>query len=610
MAPPVISLRDVSLDLGEKKLFAGIDLAISAQDRLCLVGRNGTGKSTLLKMLSGDREPDQGERTVQAGIRIAYLAQDPDFSRFKTVFDVVADALPAGEADAAYRVEHVLADLNLKRQCSPATLSGGESRRLALARSLVGEPDILLLDEPTNHLDLPTIEWLEARLTAFKGAFVIVSHDRRFLADLTRATLWLDRGVLRRNDKGFEDFERWSAELIAQEDVERAKLDKTIAQETVWSHQGITARRKRNQGRLRRLQAMRAERARQIKLAGPAKLTAETGGTSGRIVVDAENLSKAFGETVIVRNFSTRIARGDRIGIIGPNGAGKTTLLRMLTGDLKPDGGTVRLGTNLEPVYIDQRRARLDDSATLWETLCEGGGDQLIVNGRPRHVVSYLKDFLFDEGQARSPVSSLSGGERNRLMLARYLSKPSNFLILDEPTNDLDMDTLDLLQDVLSDYDGTVLIISHDRDFLDRLVTSTIALEGDGRAIEYAGGYADVERQRKAVAETNKPQKNKNKEIPAAVKGEATPARTKLSYKQQRALEQLPDVMENLQNEISQIQETLAKPGLFESDPERFRSLAARLADAEAELTASEEQWLELEMLREQIESARNGGRG
>jgi ATP-binding cassette subfamily F protein uup len=609
VAPPVLSLRDVSLDLGDKVLFSGVDLAVGAGDRLCLVGRNGSGKSTLLQMLAGQRDPDHGERFAQTGTRVAYLPQEPDFTAYATVFDAVAAAVPAPEGAPDHQIDRMLDSVYLATDADPATLSGGEQRRLGLARALVGAPDVLLLDEPTNHLDIAAIEWLESTLQDFKGAFVIVSHDRRFLADLTRATLWLDRGRLRRLDKGFRHFEDWSEEVLAQEAREQDKLNKLIAQETVWSHQGITARRRRNQGRLRRLHAMRSERAKQIRLTGRARLDVESGEASGRLVVDADHVSKRFGENVILDDFSTRIMRGDRVGIIGPNGAGKTTLMRILTGDLAPDDGIVRLGTNLTPVYVDQRRQQLDPRATLWQTLCSGGGDHVLVQGRSRHAVSYLKDFLFDEGQARSPVSSLSGGERNRLLLAKSLASPSNFLVLDEPTNDLDMDTLDLLQDVLADYDGTVLVISHDRDFLDRLVTSTIALEGRGRAVEYAGGYADVERQRAARGDDASSDKtDRQKPAPAETKGRAeSKVPTKLSYNQQRALEQLPGEIDRLNRELVDIRAALAEPTLYETDPERFAAMAARLEEAEAALAEREERWLELEILREEIDHNRSG---
>ena len=423
MAPPLLTLRDASLGFGGEPLFDGIEVALHKGDRICLVGRNGSGKSTLLKIAAGLIEADRGERFVQPGTHVAYLDQEPDAGTYDTLADYVGSAVAAADTPSQHRVEAALAEVALDPEANPGALSGGEMRRAALARVLIDEPDILLLDEPTNHLDLPTIEWLERKLEATRAAIVVISHDRAFLNRLTRHTLWLDRGQLRRLDKGFTAFEAWSDEILTREKEERHKLDRLIAQEARWSVEGITARRKRNQGRLRRLQDLRAQRARQIAPTGQVQLAAKSGRLSGKMVVEAEDIAKSFDGRTVVAGFSTRVLRGDRIGIIGPNGAGKTTLLRMLTGDLQPDSGTVRLGTNLTPVYLDQRRASLDPDLSVRETLCEGGSDQVLVQGQPRHVVSYLRDFLFAEQQARSPVGSLSGGERNRLMLARALTR-------------------------------------------------------------------------------------------------------------------------------------------------------------------------------------------
>ncbi|MCB2102747.1 MAG: ATP-binding cassette domain-containing protein [Rhodobacterales bacterium] len=602
MAPPILTLRGVALGYGGNPLFADLELNLARGERVCLVGRNGSGKSTLMKVLAGLVEPDAGEVFVQPGAAVAYLPQEPALPAGTAVADWVAQGLPAGDADAHHRVERLLATLGVASGADCATLSGGEGRRAALARVLAAEPDVLLLDEPTNHLDLPTIALLEETLTAFRGTVVAVSHDRRFLSRLTRATLWLDRGRVRRLDAGFDQFEAWAVEQMEIEARERAKLDKLIAEETRWSHEGITARRTRNMGRMRRLDELRAERAAWTGPAGRARMEAESGRASGRLGIEAEAITKSFGGHPVIAGFSTRILRGDRIGVIGPNGAGKSTLLRLLTGDLDPDAGTVRRGTNLDVTYLDQRRATLDPDKSVWETLCDMGGDQVNVRGRPRHVVGYLRDFLFEERQARSPVGALSGGERNRLLLAKALARPANLLVLDEPTNDLDMDTLDLLQEVLADYDGTLILVSHDRDFLDRTVTATIALEGDGTAREYPGGYADYERQRRAeAAPAAKAEKKAKAPAPSAAKPKAAAKPGKLSYKQQRALEMLPDEIAALEDEIAALETTLADPGLFTRDPAAFQAATDRLTAAQADQEAKEHEWLELEILREDL---------
>ncbi|MCP5371966.1 MAG: ATP-binding cassette domain-containing protein [Hyphomicrobiales bacterium] len=604
MAPPLLSLQGIELGYGGNPLFTGVDAMVRPGDRICLVGRNGSGKSTLLKVAAGLVEPDAGEVVLRPGHRVAYLPQEPDLSEHGRVDAYVAAGLPHDGEHDHHLVDRLLEKLDLDPAADPAALSGGEARRAALARVLVCDPDILLLDEPTNHLDLPTIRWLEEELAAFRGAFVVISHDRAFLTRLTRVTLWLDRGLVRRLDRGFEHFEAWSEEIQEREATERHKLDRLIEEETRWSRQGITARRKRNQGRLRRLYELRAERARQIAVVGQARLEAEATAPPGRLVVEAEEIAKSYGERRIIAPFSTRILRGDRVGIIGPNGAGKTTLLRMLTGDLKPDAGRVRLGTNLETVYLDQRRAVLAPGLTPWDFLCDAGGDQVDVRGRPRHVVGYLRDFLFEERQARTPVGSLSGGERNRLVLAKALARRSNFLILDEPTNDLDMDTLDLLQETLADYDGTLLLVSHDRDFLDRVVTSVIALEGDDRAVEHAGGYSDYAARRQPASEAAAPAAPARKAAAAAPAPRPARAATKLGYKQQRALETLPGEISDLEDEIARLKAVLADGGLYSRDPDAFNAAAGRLAAAEAEREAKEESWLELELLREELASS------
>ncbi len=596
MAAPLLALRDIRVVFADQVLIAGASFALAPGDRLCLVGRNGSGKSTLLRIAAGLVDPDGGEIFRQPGTRIAYLEQMPDFGGAKTVIDYAT----AGGAEA-HKAAAALDELKLSPSADPATLSGGEGRKAALARVLAEEPDILLLDEPTNHLDLPSIEWLEEKLSQFRGAFVLISHDRAFLRRLAAGCLWLDRGAIRRLDKGFAEFDAWSEQIVAEEEVTARKLERLIEQETQWSREGISARRTRNQGRLRRLHSLRAERAGQIGQAGRIDLVAESGQASGSLVVEAKNITKIWPqpdgtERVAIRDFSTRIMRGDKVGLIGPNGAGKTTLLKILTGTLAPDSGSVRLGTNLTPVYVDQSRSSLDPEATLWQTLCEGGGDQVLVRGQPRHVVSYLKDFLFRESQARQPVKALSGGEQCRLLLARALAKPSNLLILDEPTNDLDMDTLDLLQEVLADYDGTVLLVSHDRDFLDRVVTSVVALDGEGNAVEYPGGYSDYLRQRKQAAAAAT--RNAASAVP---KTERARTPTKLSYKDTRALEELQARMPDLARDIAAIEKKLADPDLYARDPDLFHKTMTRHDALKAELAEAEERWLELEMKREEL---------
>lgn len=593
MAPPLLTLRGVAMTPADRALFADVDLAIGRGERLCLVGRNGSGKSTLLKLLAGVIEPDTGERFVQPGCRVAYLPQEPDVSGHATIADYVGDGLAP---ERQHRVSILLHALGLDGERETAGLSGGEVRRAALARALASEPEVLLLDEPTNHLDIRAIEWLEEELAGLDAAIVMVSHDRQILRRLSRSCLWLERGRLYRLDRGFDAFEDWSTKLMEEEARADRALDKRIVEETRWSHEGITARRRRNQGRLRRLQEMRAERARRPAAVALQGLGAEAGGKSGRLVIEADGIGKSFGDKTIIKDVSTRIMRGDKVGLIGPNGAGKTTLLRLLTGAMQPDTGHVRLGTNLETVYLDQVRMRLDGDPTVQEVLCERGGDQVYVRGEGRHIASYLAAFLFPPALARARVSTLSGGERNRLLLAWALAQPANLLVLDEPTNDLDMDTLDLLQEMLADFEGTLLLVSHDRDFLDRVVTSTIVLEGDGSAQEYPGGYADYVRQR-AVNVAPAPASAKSAASASRQRG---PSR-KLSYKQQHRLDELGRRMPELEDEIARSEAALGGENAYSRDPEAYLRQAARLDALKAELSAAEEEWLELESLRETL---------
>ena len=603
MAAPILTYRDLRQSLGDTLLFNGFDLAIRPKDRICLIGRNGSGKSTLLRILAGELEPDAGERFVQPGTRIAYMAQAPDMSGSASIADYVRGGLGDGDADKSYRAELLLDQLQIDPALDPATLSGGEARRAALARSLVGEPDILLLDEPTNHLDIPAIEWLEQEFGRLAAAIVLVSHDRAFLRRTMAKTWWLDRGALRLNDRGYADFERWSGAIYEAEEAERRQLDKLIVAETRWSHEGITARRKRNQGRLARLGELRARRADFLTRTGNAALNLESGRLSGKMVLEAEAICKGYGGIDLVRQFSTRIQRGDRIGIVGANGCGKTTLVDMLMGKLEPDSGLVRRGANLSDVYLDQNRSPLDDAASPQDFLCPGGGDQVMVLGRPRHVTAYLKDFLFTPGQARSPIASLSGGERSRLLLARAMSQPGNFLILDEPTNDLDMETLDLLIELLAEFDGTLLVVSHDRDFLNAVVAATFVFEGNGRITEYAGGYDDYLRQRGQGSPAGS--------TAARLKKGKTPrpaqAIVRMSYKFQRELELLPARMAALEAEIGTAETALADNTLYSRSRADYERQVERLEAARDELNAAEDRWLELEAMRESAATAKVG---
>jgi ATP-binding cassette subfamily F protein uup len=606
MAPPLLTLQNIALTFGGTPLLESAELSVGAGERVCLVGRNGSGKSTLLRIAAGLVEADRGVRFVQPGATLRYLPQEPDMSGFTTVLDYVEAGL--GPGDEAYRARYLLAELGLTGEENPANLSGGEARRAAIARTLAPQPDILLLDEPTNHLDLSTIEWLEGELKDTRAALVLISHDRRFLTNLSRATVWLDRGETRRLDQGFGAFEAWRDEVYAEEEMARHKLDRKIEAEQHWLRYGVTARRKRNVRRLGALYELRQQRVEERRAVGQAAMAATEAKASGTLVIEAKDVSKSYGERPIVAGFSTRIHRGDRIGIIGPNGAGKTTLLSLLTRALEPDSGTVQLGAGLETVTLDQHRDSLDPNDTLQNALTEGRGDQVMVGGQPRHVIGYLKDFLFSPEQARTPLRVLSGGERGRIMLARALAKPSNLLVLDEPTNDLDLETLDVLEEMLGDYAGTIIVISHDRDFLDRIATSVIAPEGKGRWIEYAGGYTDMLAQRGAeLAQT----RGAVKPAPAAKSAgngagngkavEKSAPKRRLSFHEKHALATLPTRIATIEAEMEALHKRLADPNLFARDPKAFEAASTALASKGAELETAETQWLELEILREEI---------
>ena len=599
---PVLALQQIRLVLGSSLLLDGAELSVLPAERIALVGRNGSGKSTLMRIAAGTVEPDSGTRFVQPGATIRYLQQEPDLTGFATTLDYVAAGLEAG--DDQYRAPYLLDALGLRGDEDPARLSGGEARRAALARVLAPAPDVLLLDEPTNHLDLPAIEWLESELAAMKSAMVIVSHDRRFLADLTGAVVWLDRGTTRRLDSGFGDFEAWRDTVFEQEERDRHKLDRKIVREEHWLTYGVTARRKRNVRRLEGLHALRNERRTLRRAVGDVTMSVSAAESSGKLVIEAEGITRRFGARAVVDGFSTRIQRGDRVGIVGANGAGKTTLVGMLIGEAQPDEGSVRLGARLQVAALDQRRAALPTDATLKQALTRGGSDTLVINGQPRHVIGYMADFLFTPEQAGTAVSKLSGGERGRLALARALALPSNLLVLDEPTNDLDLETLDLLEEMIGDYPGTVIVVSHDRDFLDRVATSVVVAEGDGRWTEYAGGYTDMLAQRgRGVGATAAAADPKVAKAAATPVAPPPPQRRKLSFKQKHALESLPGEIARLEQQIAELDRQLADPGFYRRDPEGFATAGAELAKARAALDAAENNWLELEALREELEN-------
>ncbi len=595
---PLLQLSDIALTFGGDPVFSELSLVVQPGDRLALVGRNGSGKSTLMKVMAGLVEADAGSRVAAPGVSVGYMEQDPDMTGFVTLGDYAVSGMPVEDA---YRVDMVAEGLKFDPAGDVATASGGERRRAALAKLMAEAPELMLLDEPTNHLDIQAIAWLEAELAQTRAGFVLISHDRAFLNALTQATLWIDRGQVRRAEEGFAKFEGWRDKVWADEDMQRHKLNRKIKAEARWAVEGISARRKRNMGRVRALQDLRAERAAQIKRQGTAAMSFDGGQASGKKVIEAVGLSKAFDGKPIANDFDLMVQRGDRIAFVGPNGVGKTTLIKMLLQQEAPDAGTVKHGTNLDIAVFDQARVQLDPDQSLWDNLVHdpelgaaGKSDQVMVRGAPRHVVSYLKDFLFDEAQARAPVRSLSGGEKSRLLLARLMARQSNLLVLDEPTNDLDIETLDLLQDILGEYDGTVLLVSHDRDFLDRVATTTVAMEGNGQAVVYAGGWSDYRSQRGGDApEKTTPQKS------AAKKGKPTAAtasrKSGLSFTEKHRLEELPAVMERLSAEIAKLEGLMADPDLFTQQPAKFKKATSALVERQAALAAAEDEWLMLE---------------
>ncbi|PIL20710.1 elongation factor 3 [Puniceibacterium antarcticum] len=604
---PLLQLSDISLTFGGEPVFADMSLVVHNGDRVSLVGRNGSGKSTLMKVMAGLVEADTGTRVVPPGISVGYMEQEPDLSGFETLGDYASEGLDLGEM---YKVERAGEGLKFDPDRLCATASGGEKRRAALARLMASDPDLLLLDEPTNHLDIEAIGWLEDELKSTRKAFVLISHDRRFLTELTRATLWIDRGAVRRAEQGFAGFEAWRDKIWEEEDQQRHKMDRKIKAEARWAVEGISARRTRNQGRVRALQDLREERGSMIRRQGTAAMDLASAPQSGKKVIDAQHVSKAFGETRIVDDFTLTVQRGDRVAFVGPNGVGKTSLIRMLMGEIAPDSGTVTLGTNLQAAVFDQTRAQLDPEMTLWESLTgdsdmrvSGKADQIMVRGQPKHVVGYLKEFLFDERQVRAPVKSLSGGEKARLLLARIMARESNLLVLDEPTNDLDVETLDLLQDILGEYDGTVLLISHDRDFLDRVASITVALEGDGKATAYAGGWSDYRDQRGGGDGDVSP-KAQAKAAKAAAESKGKQVTKGLSFTERHKLETLPTEIARLEAEIAKLQQLMADPELFSREPVKFRKATEALTQRQQALSKAEEEWLLLEEKAEAAEQA------
>ena len=596
MAAPILSYESLGLVQGEGWLFRELDLYIGERDRLALIGRNGAGKTTLLRCIAGLIDPDEGKRTIVPGTHVVLLEQDPKMDGFDTLQQWVLHGQDAPESHQADAIAHQMG-VDLSRPV--ATASGGERRRAAISRALAQGPDVLLLDEPTNHLDLGAIEWLEEWLKRFKGAFIAISHDRTFLARLTSSCLWLDRGQMRRAEIGFGGFEAWTEKVYEEEARAAEKLDAKLKIELHWLQRGVTARRRRNQGRLAKLNEMRAQRAAMLGTAGSAKLALAKDDVRSKTVIDAEQVNKSYGDRPIIRDFTLRVQRGDRIGIVGPNGAGKTTLLKLLTGELAPDSGSVTLAKTLSGIVIDQQRKLMDPGKRVRDVLANGG-EWIEVRGSKKHIKGYLKEFLFDPALADAPIASLSGGERSRLLLAREFARAANLLVLDEPTNDLDLETLDLLQEVIADYEGTVLIVSHDRDFLDRTVTITLGLDGSGKVDAVAGGYEDWIRKR---YEDHRPRASAKASAPKGA--EAAPQSSirsrKLTYKDQRDYDRLPGEIERLQAEVATDEKALGDPDLFLRDPNRFTKLTERIARNRAEIEAAEFRWLEVAELAEEM---------
>lgn len=597
--PPIYTIKNAHLSFGLNPLFTGVELNISRGDKICLVGRNGSGKSTLLKVISGVIEPDSAEIFIQPGIKISYMPQEADYSEYNTLREVVLSGLEKYTSEQEYKADILIKNFNILEMQNPLRSSGGELKKASLAKALISDPDILLLDEPTNHLDVETIEKLEDVISKFQGAVIVISHDRMFLNHISKQTFWLDRGILHSNNKGFAFFDQWQEQILEQEIIAQKYLNKKIEEETQWLHKGVTARRKRNQGRLRRLQQLRQERREQIKQIGSVNLEIDSGELRSRLVIEAKNISKSYNLRSLVKDFSIKVIKGNRIGVVGPNGAGKTTLIKLLTKKIEPDCGSVRMGKNLEEAYFDQNRITLDPKKTLWKTLCNEG-DHIWVRGHYRHVVAYLKDFLFKPDQAQCPVSALSGGEKNRLMLAVALAKASNFLVLDEPTNDLDMDTLDLLQEVLDEYQGTILIVSHDRDFLDKVATSLLYMKGDGTIVEHIGSYSELlekinNQEQKAVKKIKQQETQSNQKIKNI---------NKLSYKDKRLLEVLPVEIEELENKILQIENILTTDTeLYVKDALKFDNLTSELENYKQQKEEKETLWLEIEIKAEEFEN-------
>jgi len=602
--PPLVALKNVRLQDGQRPLFDGVDIAVEPRTRAALVGRNGAGKSTLMKMVMGLIEPDAGDRSVQAGTRFAYVAQEPVITG-ETLLDYAAS-----EGAERWTAEAWLATFGLDPEKPAVNLSGGEIRRAALAKAFAEEPDLLLLDEPTNHLDILAIELLEEELLQARFSVLVVSHDRAFLNRVTQSCHWLEGRRVRTLNKGFAAFDEWADKVMEEEAESLRRLNKAIERETYTFYRSITAQRTRNEGRARALNAMREDRAERVKdIPRELNLGVDSGGLSGKLVAELKGVTKSFGDRTVIKPFSTRVIRGDRLAIVGPNGAGKTTLVKILLGQLKPDEGTVRLGANLEPVYLDQSREGLRSDMTLWDALTPGGGDSVLVRGVSKHVAAYAKDFLFQEGQLRQPISTLSGGERNRLLLARALAKPANMLVLDEPTNDLDMDTLDKLEELLESYDGTLILVSHDRDFVDRLATSTIAMNGRGDIVETPGGWTDFIRQNPGFLHPGANPRPQDKD--AARRAEAAPAPAsiaaapkkpgKLTFKDAHRLKELEGLLASLPEDIARHDAALADPDLYARDRKAFDRATANAARARSLLAAAEEEWLELEAKREAL---------